>query len=56
MRRFGVTKGMKVGIAGIGGLGHYAIQIAKALGAEVTAFSHQKDKEVSSNSLLKIEY
>lgn len=47
MRRYRVKSGMKVGIAGIGGPGHYAIQIAKASGAEVTAFSHKADKQVS---------
>ncbi len=42
--RNGVTKGTKVGIIGIGGLGHYAILLAKALGAEVYAFTHSKSK------------
>lgn len=37
----------KVGIVGIGGLGHIAIMIAKAMGVEVTAFSrsHYKEKD-----------
>lgn len=35
----------KVGIIGIGGLGHMAIMIAKALGAEVTAFSRSNSKK-----------
>lgn len=35
----------KVGIIGIGGLGHMAIMIAKALGAEVTAFSRSNKKK-----------
>lgn len=30
---------------GIGGLGHFALQFAHALGHEVTAFSHTPDKE-----------
>lgn len=37
--------GMKVGVLGIGGLGHLALQFAKAMGAEVTAFSTSKNKE-----------
>jgi alcohol dehydrogenase (NADP+) len=35
----------KVGVIGIGGLGHMAIMIAKALGAEVTAFSRSNSKK-----------
>ncbi|KAJ2878747.1 hypothetical protein IWW38_006249, partial [Coemansia aciculifera] len=40
----GVKKGDRVGIVGIGGLGHLAIQYAHALGAEVIAFSHSPNK------------
>jgi uncharacterized zinc-type alcohol dehydrogenase-like protein len=39
MQRAGLKPGMKVGIVGIGGLGHLAVQFAKAMGAEVTAFT-----------------
>ncbi|KAJ2607565.1 hypothetical protein H4S08_004779 [Coemansia sp. RSA 1365] len=45
MIRKGVKKGDKVGIVGIGGLGHLAIQFAHALGAEVYAFSHSPNKK-----------
>ena len=44
LRRF-VKRGQKIGIVGIGGLGHLALQFARALGYEVTAFSHSFDKE-----------
>ncbi|KAJ1910094.1 hypothetical protein GGI13_008235 [Coemansia sp. RSA 455] len=44
MLRKGVKKGDRVGIVGIGGLGHLAIQYARALGAEVVAFSHSPNK------------
>ncbi|POY73547.1 hypothetical protein BMF94_3485 [Rhodotorula taiwanensis] len=44
MRRAGVKQGSKVGVAGLGGLGHFAVQFAVAMGAEVTVFTHQKDK------------
>jgi alcohol dehydrogenase (NADP+) len=37
--------GKKVGIVGIGGLGHFAIIFAKALGAEVYALSHTPGKK-----------
>lgn len=40
-----VRRGEKIGIVGIGGLGHLALQFARALGHEVTAFSHSPDKE-----------
>ncbi|KAI5117791.1 hypothetical protein M0805_002178 [Coniferiporia weirii] len=43
--RNGAGPGKKVGIIGIGGLGHYAILFAKALGCEVYAFSHSRNKE-----------
>lgn len=40
--------GMKVGVMGIGGLGHLAIKFARAMGAEVTAFSTSPDKEAQA--------
>lgn len=45
LRHHGIAPSMKVGIIGIGGLGHLALQYARALGAEVFAFSTQADKE-----------
>ena len=45
MRHFGVQAGDKVGVVGLGGLGHMAVQIAKAMGAEVTVFTSSRDKE-----------
>lgn len=45
---FGVKKGTKVGVSGVGGIGHMSILFAKALGAEVTAISRSdKKKEIS---------
>lgn len=43
--RAGTGKGKKTAILGIGGLGHFALMWAKALGAEVTALSHSPDKK-----------
>jgi len=37
--------GMKVGVLGIGGLGHIAVQMARHMGAHVIAFSTSADKE-----------
>lgn len=45
LRNYGVNHSMRVGIIGIGGLGHLAIQFAAAMGCEVTAFSHSSGKE-----------
>jgi len=44
MRHWGVKKGWTIGIAGMGGLGHLAVKIAKALGAEVVVFTSSPDK------------
>ena len=41
---FNITKDHKVGIIGIGGLGHLALKIYKALGCHVTAFTNSDDK------------
>jgi uncharacterized zinc-type alcohol dehydrogenase-like protein len=45
MRHWGVTKGKKVGVVGIGGLGHMAVKIAHALGAHVVAFTTSAGKK-----------
>ena len=46
-----VRPGMKVGIQGIGGLGHLALQFANRMGAEVTAISTSSSKEALARSL-----
>jgi uncharacterized zinc-type alcohol dehydrogenase-like protein len=51
LRHFGVKKGMKVGIVGLGGLGHMGVKIAKAMGAEVTVFSTSPNKEADAKKL-----
>jgi uncharacterized zinc-type alcohol dehydrogenase-like protein len=51
LRNHGVRPSSRVGVIGIGGLGHLGIQFAKAFGAEVTAFSTSKDKEAEARSL-----
>jgi uncharacterized zinc-type alcohol dehydrogenase-like protein len=40
----------KVGVVGIGGLGHLALQFARAMGCEVTAISSSPDKEDDARS------
>jgi alcohol dehydrogenase (NADP+) len=43
--------GKKVGIVGLGGLGHMGIKIADALGAEVTVLSHSLRKQEDGKRL-----
>ena len=45
LKHWKAGKGTKVGIIGLGGLGHMGVKFAKALGAEVTVFSHSPNKE-----------
>lgn len=51
LKRFKVGPGQKVGIVGLGGLGHMGVKIAKAMGAEVTIFSTSPSKESDARSL-----
>ena len=45
MRHWGVTKGKKVGVVGLGGLGHMAVKLAHALGAYVVVFTTSPNKK-----------
>jgi uncharacterized zinc-type alcohol dehydrogenase-like protein len=45
LRHWGVTKGKKVGIVGLGGLGHMGVKIAHALGAHVVVFTTSPQKK-----------
>ncbi|MBS8239625.1 NAD(P)-dependent alcohol dehydrogenase [Marinobacter lipolyticus] len=44
LRHYGVKAGHKVGVIGMGGLGHMGVKFAKALGAEVTIFTRSESK------------
>lgn len=44
LRRFGVGRGTKVGIVGLGGLGHMGVKLAAAMGAEVTMITTSPEK------------
>jgi uncharacterized zinc-type alcohol dehydrogenase-like protein len=44
LKHYGVSPGMKVGVIGIGGLGHMGIKLARALGAQVVAFTTSEAK------------
>jgi len=45
MRHWGVTKGKKVGVVGLGGLGHMGAKFAHALGAHVVVFTTSPNKK-----------
>lgn len=48
MRYWGITKGKKVGIIGLGGLGHMGVKFAHALGAQVVVFTSSPDKKADA--------
>lgn len=48
--------GKKVGIIGLGGLGHMGVKIAVALGAEVTVMSHSDKKREDAKSFGAIDF
>lgn len=49
--RNGAGPGKKVGIVGLGGIGHFGLMFAKALGAETWAISRSRDKEADARAL-----
>lgn len=51
LRHWKVSKGHKVGVLGLGGLGHMAVKFAVAFGAEVTMLSTSPSKEADAKRL-----
>ena len=51
LRRFHTKAGDKVGVVGLGGLGHMAVKLAAAMGAEVTMLSTSSSKEADARKL-----
>lgn len=51
LRHLNVTKGHRVAVLGLGGLGHMAVKFASSLGAEVTMLSSSKSKEADAKKL-----
>ncbi|NBX68269.1 MAG: NAD(P)-dependent alcohol dehydrogenase [Proteobacteria bacterium] len=51
LRTWKAGKGDRVGVVGLGGLGHMAVKLAAAMGAEVTVLSHSPKKEQDAKRL-----
>jgi alcohol dehydrogenase (NADP+) len=51
LKQWGVKSGDRVGVVGLGGLGHMAVKLAASMGAEVTVFSTSKGKEPDAKRL-----
>ena len=51
LKNWGATKGKKVGIIGLGGLGHMGLKFSAALGAHTTVFSHSPNKESDARAM-----
>lgn len=51
LKKWNIGKGSRVGVVGLGGLGHMGVKLAVAMGADVTVISRKKDKEDYAKSL-----
>ena len=51
LRKWKVGRGQKVGVVGLGGLGHMALKFANAFGAEVTLFTTSPGKTADAKRL-----
>src|ERR1019366_875473 len=51
LRHWKAGPGSKVGVVGLGGLGHMGVKFAAAMGAEVTVFSHSASKEADARRM-----
>ncbi|HSP17967.1 MAG TPA: NAD(P)-dependent alcohol dehydrogenase [Myxococcaceae bacterium] len=51
LRRWKVQAGQRVGVVGLGGLGHMGVKLAKSMGAEVSLFSTSASKQADARRL-----
>jgi uncharacterized zinc-type alcohol dehydrogenase-like protein len=51
LRHWGVGKGQRVAVLGLGGLGHMGVKLAAAMGAEVTMLSSSASKQADAKKL-----
>jgi uncharacterized zinc-type alcohol dehydrogenase-like protein len=56
LRHWKVGPGSRVGVVGLGGLGHMAVQLAAAMGAEVTVFGTSQKKSADARRLGAADY
>jgi uncharacterized zinc-type alcohol dehydrogenase-like protein len=51
LKNWGAAAGKKVGVIGLGGLGHMGVKFSVALGAHTTVFSHSPSKEADAKAM-----
>jgi uncharacterized zinc-type alcohol dehydrogenase-like protein len=51
LKNWGAGPGKKVGVIGLGGLGHMGLKFSAALGAHTTVFSHSPNKESDARAM-----
>ncbi|WP_427982063.1 NAD(P)-dependent alcohol dehydrogenase [Agarivorans sp.] len=51
LRTWQISKGSRVGVIGLGGLGHMAVKLAVAMGAEVTVISRSNNKDTQAKEI-----
>lgn len=56
LRQWGVGKGHRLAVVGLGGLGHMAVKLARAMGAEVTVLSRSDSKRDDAQRLGASDY
>lgn len=56
LRSAGVQWHHRVGVLGLGGLGHLAVQYAAKMGCHVTAYSHSSGKEEAARNLGALDF
>ncbi len=56
LKQWGVGKGHRLAVVGLGGLGHMAVKLGRALGADVTVFSRSEEKQKEAERLGATDY
>jgi alcohol dehydrogenase (NADP+) len=51
LKHFNVREGQRVGVVGLGGLGHMGVKLAASMGTDVTVFSTSREKEQDARNL-----
>ncbi|QJW89905.1 NAD(P)-dependent alcohol dehydrogenase [Spirosoma taeanense] len=51
LRHWNTKPGDKVGVVGMGGLGHMAVKLAKAMGAQISVITHTEDKRAAAEAM-----